>query len=336
MKKAVDKLSLIFTDKVIARRIYAITLGAALLILVIVIKGPEARGSLVTDSGGNAVAIRRHDITATEQYDITLKILEQGEELERDITLSVRGAGENTSVSSGAGSADRRRAEIEAEIDSMITDIEFSNEKEIELPSSLRDGTPVKWLPRKQDDRSGLAAIPVMYLALVIAVIFSGMKSDKDEEAADRETVMRGLPRFCNQLFLMMNAGMILSDAFEKICRGYESYVKDDLDGFERELADIYTSDTDRRISTATLINELASRHNVKELVRIAAILTENERRGSDVAEDLERESKYLWEDRKIVARERGKMIDTKMAWPLGLLLIILIVITMAPALMNM
>ncbi|MBR3126406.1 MAG: type II secretion system F family protein, partial [Mogibacterium sp.] len=82
-------------------------------------------------------------------------------------------------------------------------------------------------------------------------------------------------------------------------------------------------------------INEYAVRHDVKEMIRIAAILTENERRGSDVVESLERESRYLWEERKTVARECGKAIDTKMSYPLGLLLIVLIVITMAPALMN-
>ena len=49
-----------------------------------------------------------------------------------------------------------------------------------------------------------------------------------------------------------------------------------------------------------------------------------------------ERESRYLWDDRKTVARECGKGIDTKMSYPLGMLLIVLIVITMAPALLNM
>ena len=49
-----------------------------------------------------------------------------------------------------------------------------------------------------------------------------------------------------------------------------------------------------------------------------------------------ERESRYLWDERKTVARECGKGIDTKMSYPLGMLLIVLIVITMAPALLNM
>ena len=74
----------------------------------------------------------------------------------------------------------------------------------------------------------------------------------------------------------------------------------------------------------------------MKELIRIATILSENEKRGSDVIESLSRESKYLWDDRKIIARESGKMIDTRMSWPLALLLILLIVITMAPAMLNM
>ena len=105
---------------------------------------------------------------------------------------------------------------------------------------------------------------------------------------------------------------------------------------FERELSELCAESDGHRISTATLISEYASRHNVKEMVRIATILTENERRGSDVIESLSRESKYLWDDRKIIARESGKMIDMKMSWPLGMLLILLIVITMAPALLSM
>ena len=84
------------------------------------------------------------------------------------------------------------------------------------------------------------------------------------------------------------------------------------------------------------VINEYAVKHDVKELIRIAAILRENEKRGSDVIESLARESRYLWDERKIIARESGKAIDTKMSYPLGLLLIVLIVITIAPALLNM
>ena len=83
-------------------------------------------------------------------------------------------------------------------------------------------------------------------------------------------------------------------------------------------------------------LNNYAGLHNAKEMLRISTILLENERRGSDVVESLSRESRFLWESRKIVAEEKGKSIDTKMAGPLAILLILLIVITMAPAMLAM
>ena len=159
------------------------------------------------------------------------------------------------------------------------------------------------------------------------------MKGDKTA-AEERRSIMRGLPRFCNQLYLMMNAGLILSDAFDTISEGYADSKA--CSSFERDLAELREATDEHRISTAQVINEYAVKHDVKEMIRIAAILTENEKRGSDVIESLERESRYLWDERKTVARECGKAIDTKMSYPLGLLLIVLIVITMAPALLNM
>ena len=134
----------------------------------------------------------------------------------------------------------------------------------------------------------------------------------------------------------MMNAGMILSDSFEMICGSYKAFGKGGLSDFERELISICDENLDHRVSTASVLSEYASRHNVKEMIRIAAILTENEKRGSGVVENLSRESKYLWDDRKIRARECGKLIDTKMSYPLSMLLILLIIITISPALLGM
>ena len=64
--------------------------------------------------------------------------------------------------------------------------------------------------------------------------------------------------------------------------------------------------------------------------------MRENEKIGSNIQEKLERESAFLWDIRKVIAREQGKLIDTKMTYPLGLLLVLLIIITMAPAMMSM
>ncbi len=323
-------------DPDILKQVYAVTLAAALIVLVMVIKGPEEQGSLVTDSSGNVVSISRHSMASNESYDVTVNIGTGTEAVQKDVTIALRGVSSGSGISAKTDDKDIRAAEIDAEIDRMLTELEYSEDETVTLPASLSDGTPVRWTARKQEDRTGIAFIPFMYIAFLIAVIKSGLDKRSDGEATARREIMKGLPRFCNQLFLMMNAGMILSDAVERICDSYRGYGEENMSVFERELSELIAENDGHRISTATLINEYASRHNVKELVRIATILTENERRGSDVIESLSRESSYLWDDRKIVARESGRMIDMKMSWPLGMLLILLIVITMAPALLSM
>jgi len=43
-----------------------------------------------------------------------------------------------------------------------------------------------------------------------------------------------------------------------------------------------------------------------------------------------------LWEQRKKLAEERGRAAETKMAFPLAILLLVLILITAAPAMLQM
>ena len=318
-------------DKKLMSGIYAVTLITALLILALVVKGPEESGRLVADRQGNIIGINRKSMDRSERYDLSLEIEDGKEVITRDVILTLQA---ETDGRSGIrlNKEESREAELDAAIDNMISSIEYSREKKIRLPSELPDGTAVRWLGARQSTGSVIVIIPLMYVSLVILMAANSIKPDKTA-AEERRSIMRGLPRFCNQLYLMMNAGLILSDAFDTISTGYES--NKNCSSFERDLVELRDATDGHRISTAQVINEYAVKHDVKELIRIAAILTENEKRGSDVVESLERESKYLWDERKTVARESGKAIDTKMSYPLGLLLILLIVITMAPALMN-
>jgi hypothetical protein len=335
MQEIRSALTRLRSDPSLAKVIYAATLISALLVLVLVIKGPEEQGRLITDRNGDVVSIRRHSVTSSERYDMTLITGDGDSAGARDVTIELRGSPQAAKTADDS-STETAEAETDAEIDRILTEIEYAEGDTIELPSELTDGTPVTWKARKQDDSTGIALIPILYIAVIAAAVKTSLDRQSDSEKTARKEIMKGLPRFCNQLFLMMNAGMILSDAFAKICESYARYGEDGMSIFERDLTQLRIINEGTRKSTASMISEYAARHNVKELVRIATILTENERRGSDVIESLSRESKYLWDERKIVARESGRMIDMKMSWPLAMLLILLIVITMAPALLSM
>ena len=321
-------------DKKLMSGIYMVTLVTALLVLALVIRGPEESGKLIADGEGNVTGISRKDTGRTEKYDLNLKIEEGEETLEREVTLTLQADREGRTLLK-ISESDEREASLEAGISSVISEIEYSKGRTIDLPASLPDGTAISWSASDKRDDSLILVIAAVYAGLIALMIAGTGGRDKTADQT-RKAILRGLPRFCNQLFLMMNAGLILSDAFDTITGSYGMYDEKELSIFERELAQLSEATDGHRVSTAEVINEYAVKHDVKELIRIASILTENEKRGSDVIESLARESRYLWDERKTVARESGKMIDTKMAYPLGLLLILLIVITMAPALLNM
>lgn len=329
-----NRIAALSRDTKLMSGIYAVTLVTALLILALAVRGPEESGKLIADGTGAIVGISRRSLQKTERYDLDLEISDGDEVIKREVTLTLQpeSGGKN---GLGLSSKDDRQASIEAGIDSIISEIEYTKGRKISLPASLPDGTAIRWLGADRSDNSLLILIPLIYAALIMMMITASGKGDKTVEEK-RRSILKGLPRFCNQLFLMMNAGLILSDAFDTITGSYSAYAEDDLSSFERDLAGMRDATDGHRISTADVIKEYALQNDVKEMIRIASILTENERRGSDVIESLARESRYLWDERKIVARESGKMIDTKMAYPLGLLLILLIVITMAPALLGM
>lgn len=331
-----ERLRTALRDPSVTRKLYAVTLAATLLVLVLTVKGPEQKGRLMVTEDGRVKGIIRNSVTSSEMYDLKLSISEGGEIIEREVTLTMQAVkAEGSDAKDEADGKPDRKAELDSKIDIMLNEIEYSDRKKVMLPDKLDDGTPVRWTSDMHGSKRNLILIPLMYIMLIVIIVRTSMSNENKDELIMQKEILRGLPRFCNQMFLMMNAGMILSDSFETICRSYKEFGTGNMTVFERELTGICDENRDHRISTAALLSEFASIHNVKEMTRIAAILTENEKRGSGVVDSLSRESKYLWDDRKIRARESGKLIDTKMSYPLSMLLILLIIITTAPALLS-
>ena len=331
IKKYIDKIR---SDKKVQQRIFLVTLIMALFALVIVIQDSQTSEKYLVDQSGNVVGILRDSLASSEDYELNLSITNGEDISNREVQIHKQAVSEkNKKQPSTEENPEMKR---EAEITEIITGIELSEEKRISLPASLSDGSRLIWSVNKKAVDKGFIFISIVYFLLISLVVKSSIDSVSDVDKEARQAIIIGLPRFANQLLLMLNAGMILSDAVENIGHSYTIFGEEYMGFFEKELVNIANKNSDHRRSTAEIINEFAGKYNVKELMRISTILTENERRGSDVIDNLERESKYLWNDRKIIARERGKMIDSKMSYPLAILLVLLIVITMAPALLNL
>lgn len=323
-----EHIYIVWNDDKARKNLYMITVAMAVLLILVPLSSALNSSTYIVDGDGSVVGIERGKPDNSESINLELIVAEEDE---RSVTLSMRGKTDEPSEAEGLTDEEKRDVEIQ----NMIAEIEGSEEKRINLPAELSDGTTLRWY---RDNRAGgvLPALMIMYLVIVIAVIHDSISSVRKPRADHRDEIIRGLPRFVNQVVMMMDSGMILNDTVMRIGRSYSLIPDRERSWFERSIIEIIEDSEHRPDSAVSLLHQYARKQGVKEMLRITTILSENERRGSSARDNLKRESEFLWESRKIIAQEKGKVIDTRMSLPLALLLIILIAVTMAPALMAM
>jgi hypothetical protein len=218
-----------------------------------------------------------------------------------------------------------------------ITAISYS--QKLDLPEDLGNGIEVRWFEARETNKSIL--FPILLISLLVVYFKRYDKINKEIKEAE-DSLLTDLPEFINKLVLLLNAGLVVSTAFEKITGDYNKMHKEPMSGrrkerylYEQLLA--IQSRVDR--SNTPLILELkafSQRCGVREMVRLTAVIADNWNKGSALAEKLESESELLWVSRKKKAEEKGKIAETKLIFPMVILLMVLIMIVIAPAMMEM
>ena len=319
-------------DRELKKQLVQISVISFIFLIIILIK-PQMSGKYIVNDKGNVVGIMQRGTEKFAEYNLIANVQRDNKSISQDVSLR-KNMDENNGKENHNSSHDIE-AEMSASLGIAVSRLEESRSKKIILPSKLDDGSIVTWSKSGKSNR-GWIMVVVMYVLIGIAVILDKHDKLRKADIDMRKQILKALPRFTNQLLLMMNSGVILSDAFHKICYGYSMMQIEHQGELERNIIAMTESAELTNQSIPLLFSELAKKYSVKELMRISTVLRENEKRGSNIQEKLERESAFLWDIRKVIAREQGKLIDTKMTYPLGLLLVLLIIITMAPAMMSM
>ncbi|MGN0709388.1 MAG: hypothetical protein ACI4LM_04010 [Anaerovoracaceae bacterium] len=245
----------------------------------------------------------------------------KSEESERNIILNDKEGKKDTA------SDDRNSVDLENAIDGAVSDIEDEDGRKIDLPEKNSDGVRFTW--SAAGDRSWIA-FAVMPLTLILAYYYSERKKIRDLRASHESSVIRMLPSFNDQLLLLLESGMIFSDAFTTIADGYSRRKKRGY--FENEIIRITDLAMNENKSIAYEINEEAVRIGIREFSRLASTAADCQYRGVDICSKLDSESVLLWQERKNKAGTDGKLAETRLVIPLALLLLMLILITSAPA----
>ena len=155
-------------------------------------------------------------------------------------------------------------------------------------------------------------------------------RKEKRKKQAEQRNILSALPDFTNRLVLLLNAGMVVTQAVQKIAREEErdSY-------FYRQLHEIGRRMQMSNSDFAAEFRNFAGYSGVRELLRLANIITDNMNKGSALVEKLEQEANFMWHMSKKQVEERGRLAESKLSFPMALMLIALVMITAAPALLS-
>lgn len=258
----------------------------------------------------------------------------ESETLKRNVMILVRPEETDEETEQEASVEDDRQPEVDLQIGRLVKMINKSNTgNSIILPKEIDGGINLIW-GEKRNSR-----IPLIFALAIIAavIIYQGRFSQiKKMEETARESIIRELPEFINRLVLLLNAGLVLTSAFARITESFGSDGKEVKSYFYSQLIQIGRSMRETNGSMAYELKEFAARSGVRELMRIAGIVSDNIDKGSGLVEKLRGESDLLWLTKKKMAEEKGRLSETKLTFPLVMLLLVLIMVTIAPALMEM
>mgnify|MGYP000031389279 CR=1 FL=1 len=182
-----------------------------------------------------------------------------------------------------------------------------------------------------QGDTSNGALLSVIAIAANFAVPFLVDTSLKESIEKRRRSIQMEFPEFVNKLTLLVNAGMTISKAWEKIIN---ENTKEHIlyDEMRYSLMEIKAGNR-----KAVAYEEFARRCRSKRSDQVCVRdRYELKRGGSEVVPVLKAQGNECWEMRKNAARQLGEEASTKILIPLMIMFMGIVLIVSTPAVLSM
>ena len=206
-----------------------------------------------------------------------------------------------------------------------------ASEPAVRLRAETGDGIVLDWSRTRRSP-----AIPVLLggIALIALIREGEAAKRKKKERERRRRIEEAYPGFIDELALYLNAGLVLASAVFRIAETHGR--SGDADPFYERIHAIRDEALERNLPIQTGFRDFARETRLPSLLRFSAILDDAVLKGVDVTEKLELESILLKNGALRTAEEKGRKAETKLAFPMVLLLGALLLITLAPVLLEM
>ena len=353
------------------KRIMAVITAGVLLLLFDLLVGFDFSTLRLMNSGSNMYLVRPAEGSSAGHISLKADIETENGTVTKDYELSLypyarenssRGGGSGSSAGSGssgsggssgsnsgasggragasgiAGSMSEEELlayEMRSVINSMNDD---QSARRVTLPDRLRTGEKITWTAAK---RTNTAAIAFAMIVLAVFIYRNRFEPLEKMRKVRMDSVRRQLPEFVNRLVLLLGAGLVLSSAFERIVEESRQSAALAGDYFYMCMDGIYSKIKETNGSMEKEFRDFArsSEHSgegSRELMRISNIITDNISKGVELTDKLQSESETLWLSRKRSSEERGRLAETKLTMPLTVFLLVLVVVTVSPALLEL
>ena len=323
------------------KSIIAVLAAGALLIATDMVLSSQGQSAGIVESGGSIYIVRPAEDQDPDHLVLRAEVSDGDKVIEKKIDLTMdpyekESSEEKQDDGDGEAAGKRNREAVEMELRGIASELNSDKAvKKVKLPVSLASGEKISW---EVEDKSGSNGIAIMAVTVLTAFCIYKKRFSvlEQQRRLQRESVMRQLPEFVNRLVLLLNAGLVLTSAFEKSVE--ESFVEDSKgdDYFYGKLREIYVLCTTTNASMHVEFRKMAKESGIRELMRVSNIISDNIRKGVERTGKLQAESELLWISRKKSCEEKGRLAETKLTLPLMIFLMVLIIITVAPALMEL
>lgn len=180
-----------------------------------------------------------------------------------------------------------------------------------------------------------LSKFQVEFLVYVLFIFGVLIISDdiklKNRVKKRRLEIQLEFPDFINKLTLLLNAGLTMSKAWEKISvdcdKGGDFYAEIDRT--------VYEIKSGKNESEA--FGEFAKRVKTPEISRLMSTIVQNTKRGgTQLVLALRLQSNECWEMRKNAIKRLGEEASTKLLFPMMIMFFAIIIIVVTPAIISM
>lgn len=150
-----------------------------------------------------------------------------------------------------------------------------------------------------------------------------------DQLTERRDDILSSMPQMLSKLTLLVNSGMIVREAWEKVAFGGTGALYEEMQLTVKEMHN--------GISDLDAYRNFADRCAVKEVRRFASTMIQNLSKGNaELSYFLKEMSEEMWEEKKHLVKRKGEAANSKLLMPTVMIFIGILIMIIVPAFMSM